>query len=546
MIGNKPYLLDEVQKLRCSLVLNIAKCKVSAHNVSTAMACTISKRYRSRRFSQYASVSRCATASRRFNDLTIQPFNRSAFLAFCIAAMAIWASGCAHFNPRPLSAAVNADQLESRSLTNADLQAFVSENLHHPAPSITWDLDALTWAAFYYHPSLELARAQLLVAQGGEVTAGQRPNPVLTVSPQYDTTTLTPSPWVVTASLDVPLETAGKRGHRRARAANLAEAARLNISAIAYKIRSDVRAALVDLLAAEARNQLIQRQLSIQQDLVQRMEQQFRAGAISGAEALPMRLALERARLDAADAQRLAADARSRLAEALGLPLRALADVSLQFDLNDPLPNVQSLLASEIRREALLSRPDILGALADYRASESALRLELAKQYPDVHLQPGYEFDQGDNKWGLGFVVELPVLNQNQGPIAEARARRQESAAKFNALQATVLAEVDRAVAQFRASQTNSALLRSLAETANQRERSAEEQLRAGAIDQTEVLNARLEAVSARLIQLDGQQKLQQAVGALENAVQRPLDLPRSMFTQSAQNANHDPADAAR
>jgi outer membrane protein, heavy metal efflux system len=138
------------------------------------------------------------------------------------------------------------------------------------------------------------------------------------------------------------------------------------------------------------------------------------------------------------------------------------------------------------------------------------------------------------------------VLNQNQGPIAEARARRQESAAKFNALQATVLAEVDRAVAQFRASQTNSALLRSLAETANQRERSAEEQLRAGAIDQTEVLNARLEAVSARLIQLDGQQKLQQAVGALENAVQRPLDLPRSMFTQSAQNANHDPADAAR
>jgi len=445
------------------------------------------------------------------------------------------AGGCAHFDPKPVSAEANADKLENRSLTNADLQAFVSTNLGKPAPSAAWGLDALTWAAFYNHPSLDVARAQLLVAQGGEVTAGQRPNPVLTVSPQYNITTLTPSPWLVTATLDVPIETAGKRGHRRAHAANLTEAARLNIAAVAYKVRSDLRAALVDVITTEARNQIIQQQLSIQQDLVQRMDQQFRAGAISGVEGLPMRLALERARLDAADAQRLATDARSRLAEALGLPLRALADVSLQFDVNDPLPHVQNLTAAEIRREALLSRPDILGALADYRATESALRLELAKQYPDIHLQPGYEFDQGDNKWGLGLGIDLPVLNQNQGPIAEARARREESAAKFNALQAGVLAEIDRAIAQFRTTQTNSVLLRSLAETANRRERSADEQFKSGAIDQTEVLNARLEAVSARLIQLDGQQKFQQAVGALENAVQRPLDLPRSMF-QPTQN----------
>ncbi len=265
------------------------------------------------------------------------------------------------------------------------------------------------------------------------------------------------------------------------------------------------------------------------------MEQQFQAGAISAAEALPMRLALERAQLDAADAQRLRTEARSHLAEALGLPLVALTEVDFKFELNDPMLSAQELTTAQIRREALLSRPDILSALAEYRASESALRLEIAKQYPDVHLQPGYEFDQGDNKWGLGFTIELPVLNQNQGPIAQARARRQESAAKFEALQARVLAEIDRALELFRTTQSNSALLRALAETAAERLQTAEQQFKSGAIDQTEVQNSRLEAVSARLIQLDGQIKFQQAVGALENAIQRPLELPRAIF-QSTEN----------
>jgi broad specificity phosphatase PhoE len=30
---------------------------------------------------------------------------------------------------------------------------------------------------------------------------------------------------------------------------------------------------------------------------------------------------------------------------------------------------------------------------------------EIAKQYPDIHLGPGYQYDQGVNKWTLGFSV---------------------------------------------------------------------------------------------------------------------------------------------
>jgi outer membrane protein TolC len=104
----------------------------------------------------------------------------------------------------------------------------------------------------------------------------------------------------------------------------------------------------------------------------------------------------------------------------------------------------------------LQGRSDIQSALAEYAAAEADLQLQIAKQYPDVHLSPGYQYDQGDNKWSLGVTFELPLLNQNQGPIAEARARRLESAARFTELQAKVIGEIDRASAAYpRRARTN-------------------------------------------------------------------------------------------
>jgi outer membrane protein TolC len=178
----------------------------------------------------------------------------------------------------------------------------------------------------------------------------------------------------------------------------------------------------------------------------------------------------------------------------------------------------------------LRSRPDILGALADYSASQAALQLQIAKQYPDIRLQPGYQFDQGDNKWSLGMVVDLPIFHQNQGPIAEAKARREEAAARLVALQTRVLAEIDRATEVLRVTKQTAATLRSLAEAQGQHLHSVTAQFKAGAVDQLEVLNAQSESVAAELVQLDGHLKFQQAVGAMEDAVQRPIDFPVAIF----------------
>lgn len=449
-------------------------------------------------------------------------------------------AGCARFQSKPISPVETAAKLESRSLTNAVLQTFLENNLHREFtnwPAAQWDFDMLTHAAFYYHPSLDVARAQWHVTQAGVKTAGGRPNPTLTVTPGYNTTFASGvSPWFPAVNLDIPIETAGKRGKRIAVAEQLSEGARLNIAAIAWQVRSGVRAKLLNFVVIQRREALLKAQVATQEQLVKLFGHKIEAGDLAGWVLSSMRLALTKARLDLADAQSQFTGARVNLAEAIGVPAGALDAVQFSFELQNESDPVKNLTLPEVQRQALLGRVDILGALAQYAAAEATLRLEIAKQYPDVHLNPGYQFDQGQDKWSLGIGVDLPVFNHNQGPIAEAEARREEVAARFNELQAKVMAEIERALSVFRVSENNSALLQSLADDQEKQRASIETQFKSGELEQGNLLNAELESFTSQMVRLDGQFKLQQAIGNLEEALQSPIGWTDALWTVPPRN----------
>src|SRR4051812_7921306 len=166
-------------------------------------------------------------------------------IIFIMAAL----TGCARFQPEPISAEKTAADFDARSLTNENLRGFLETN-HVVAewPCRRWDLNGLTFVAFYYQSSLAEARAQLAAVRAAEITAGERPNPSLIASPTYDTTT--PPPWIPGVSLDIPIETAGKRGKRIAQAVFASEAAKWNFVTIEWQVRSKVRAALLNLRTA--------------------------------------------------------------------------------------------------------------------------------------------------------------------------------------------------------------------------------------------------------------------------------------------------------
>ena len=452
-------------------------------------------------------------------------------------------AGCARFHPQPLSPAETAAGLESRSLGNPELKAFLEKHLNrelNPWPAAKWDFEMLTLAAFYYQPSLDMARAVWAEAQAGVVTAGARPNPTVGFTPQYVFNPGVEPPWVATLNLDWPIETAGKRGARVTQARHLSESARLNISATAWQVRSQLRASLIDLSAVTRRESLLRQQLAVQEQVVASLDQRREAGAMASSEIMPARLLVQKARLDLSDAQRQQVEARARVAEVMGLPVSALKDVEIAYDLTLFPADMDRLTSTEVRRQALQRRPDVLAALADYGASESALQIEIAKQYPDVHLNTGFEYDQGLQKWGLlGFGMELPLLNRNEGPIAQAAARRRQSAARFEALQAKVIADLDRALAVYEVAAKSRAGAEALLATQRKQQEAVAQQLKAGAADRLEVLTAQLELATGELVLQDSQTRLHQALGALEDTVQRPVanwpDLEQGRAAQAKQ-----------
>ena len=95
-------------------------------------------------------------------------------------------TGCVHYQARPLVPEKTAAALAARSLNDDGLRRFLAQNLGHepdPWPLALWNFEMLSWVAFYYQPSLEVARAQWSVARAAVQTAAARPNPTLSLTP---------------------------------------------------------------------------------------------------------------------------------------------------------------------------------------------------------------------------------------------------------------------------------------------------------------------------------------------------------------------------
>jgi len=458
-------------------------------------------------------------------------------LQLAASVMLIALAACTTFESEPIVPGQSAAELQARSLADPSLRAFVdshSSTFSSANPSAGWDLSAVTLAAFYFHPELDVARAQWAVAEAARITAGARPAPTIGATSGRNTTTSTPSPRLVTATANLTFETGGKRGYRIAQATQLAEAARLNVAEIAWQVRAGVRSGMLDLYGALESQRLLREQQGAYADLLRILEGQFAAGAISAFELTQGKLAADAATLAVRDAERREAEARARLAGAIGVPADALADIDFSF--SDFESSLAAPDTAQARQQALLNRPDILSLLSEYAASQSALQVAIAGQYPDIGLGPGYEFDQGDTKWSLGLAVSLPA-DRNRGPIAEARARREEAAARFGALQASVLQDIDVAVAAYRSAARKQSDADTMLDDLTRQEAVARGMLAAGAISGADLATLHVQLSASALASLDASVQKWQAAGLLEDAIQDPQRLPNSVWEQLSRAA---------
>ena len=162
-------------------------------------------------------------------------------LKFMLLACTAMLAGCARFVSKPLSPATSASDFDSRRLSSPELRvALTSEGI---ALGPRWSLTQLTAAARQLNPDLAVLRARVQTAEGALQTAGERPNPVLSFKPGYNSSTPGIPPWMIEPGLDITIETSGKRDARRAEAAAKVRVARLDLEAAVWKVRGDVRRA---------------------------------------------------------------------------------------------------------------------------------------------------------------------------------------------------------------------------------------------------------------------------------------------------------------
>ncbi|HMV53763.1 MAG TPA: TolC family protein [Rhodocyclaceae bacterium] len=444
-------------------------------------------------------------------------------VACLICALGSGACSLQVHDPKPLDPSLVQSQLLARDPDDPALRDVLNRRGVNTAqwPLRVWDVAALTALAYELRDDLAQLRAERAVAEAARETARVRRAPgVELVTEHHSDRGSNGSPWTLGLVLDLTLTGNSRRGARVAQADARAREADWLTARRAWQIRAEVRDAHANWVAALRHRSMLAEEATLRREEYSLYERRLELGAVSAAEPARARMREAESARELSAAEQAIARSRIELAFAVGLPAETLERLRLDEALSQPEGSPAS---PALQRAALNDRLDVRMALESYAAIDAQLQLEIARQIPEFSIKPGYAWDQGDNRWSLGLSALLPLLDRNQGQIAEARARRDAEAARFAALQAAAIAELDRA------RQVAMAAEAALEAAVKAREKEAalaarvERRFASGDADRLERVTAQLALNAAARREADARAAVERSRGTLEDAVQRPL-----------------------
>jgi len=360
--------------------------------------------------------------------------------------MVLLLAGCARYQPRPLDLAAHPTQYRARRLDDPRLLAWVGRWSSAPTPH-RWTGRQLALAALGMRADLARARAEWRAAQAAERTAAKRPPPGAQGSVERAVSgSEGQSPWVVSLGTLLNVELGGKRGARLQQARARTAIAEAELRLTAWRVARETQAAAQRLAGSEADLDAARREVGALAGLEARERARYQEASLSSAELARTGTEVQAARADAAAAEAIALDARASLAGALAVPTGALDSLAVSVDSAADCAALETTGPDSIATLALGARPEMGRALADYAAAESDLRLEVARQYPDLELGPGFIWDQGVHRWTLALALPNLLGFRNRAAITEAEAARAAAGARVAETQELLLSDVGMAV----------------------------------------------------------------------------------------------------
>jgi outer membrane protein TolC len=437
---------------------------------------------------------------------------------------ALSACGFQEYIAKPIDPAAFSQKLADKRTDNNEFHQYLINN-GYPSQSLPiqqWQLDDLIHCALFFNPNLDTARAQWRSAQAAQQTAAERRLP--SISGQYSDSNNANdeiSPYAYSFSIAIPVETANKRNIRIESAQHLTEVAKLNIAQTAWRLRNDVANTFNEYQVNRELINLMLKEQDYRQHIVAMYQKRIEFGESANIELIKSKLQLQTLNTELESRQRNQSVLLARLANNLGLSLAQVEQMQIKESLNTKL--LSNPVATDIQTRALLNRLDIRMALERYAVAEAKVKLEIAKQYPDITISPGYTYEFGNKMWNLGLSSLMTFLTKNKLAIAEATQLREVEAKQFEALQSNVISEVNVASAKLAQAMQMLENKKILYQQQQANTSRIDDRLRAGESDRLELTYTRLEEVIAEQHLALAHFQLAASTSELENAIQAPL-----------------------
>lgn len=433
---------------------------------------------------------------------------------------------------KPLDRAETTAKLLHKRPASAGFNAYLISQgyLAHELPVKSWGINELTYCALFYHTKLDLAKAQLALANAQIDSAQIRQNPIINSDvARSNQKNGDINPWALGLNIEIPVVTNNKRQIRVEEAQHLAEAARLNAAEVTWQLRAQIAKDLLRYHENTALIALLKNTLATYTKIVDLLQKRLSLGAISNTDFSIARLELQKTQSALYAEEAKLAENRAILAADVGLSIEKFSEIQLKpVDIDQIITQHTQILntpdqAKNLQTDALLNRIDIRRSLANYAAAEAKIKLEVAKQTPDIVLRPGYAFEFGDSVWSLGFSALLSLLNKNATLIAEATSLREIEGAQFEALQANVIADLSQALALYQANTSNMNSADIELKLAQQTAQKQQKQFDSGLIDRLEMTQNQLNIQNLEKQLLSEKFNLLSASLAIENVMQKPI-----------------------
>lgn len=374
-----------------------------------------------------------------------------------LALLAVLMPGRAAALSRPTFGAVTVESdviNHDRPTHLVDVPSELAPAPKRPGPVQTWSLTQVMRTVESNHPRMRAAQAAKAVLEAGVLTARtSRPNPALL----SDNGT---AEYTYRVGVTQMLELGGKRRRRVELAMARHAAVDVDLQVLAASLRAEARRTYMEAFFAQEREKMLIELLTSIDELLHIADE--RPGDIPKSDVLEVRITRLKARqaLEQSKFDHLQADIRlnSLLDNApavelvLASPARDKPPRWLEPS-NDDWRTEFLAAYDYLVGEAQVRRPELQRVLRDRDILTKEERILRANRVPNALVSVGPDFvpipEQNALRTGLFVMLslEIPVLNRQQGPLAEVAARRAQLSSQEDALRHDIARQVADAVA---------------------------------------------------------------------------------------------------